>query len=330
MNMLIKMKPGRLAFLFIGILALGSPGMVSAAENGDHALVFHGTAHDMLYDVTFDGKNGLAVGNFGLIVESADSGATWTVQDGVPTDLALLSAARSGNHCIAAGQTGVVLTSADCQHWTLGHIAGDPRVLDMVLTATGTAYAVGGFGTVLKSTDWGQSWTPIAIDWSKITDDGAQPHLYRVHVAANGGLTIAGEFGLVLSSVDGGATWAVRHKGTDSLFGLAVTASGDIFVTGQEGVILKSHDQGATWAELNSGTKTVLTSIIALPDGRLVASGIHTMLYSDDSGNSWREDTTKRVKLGWNQEVAYGGEVSGHPNVLVVGSDATIASIQMQ
>lgn len=329
--MLINLKLGRLAFLFIGMAALGcSPGPVSAADDVDHALVFHGTAHDMLYDVTFDGKNGLAVGNFGLIVETADGGATWTAQDGVPTDLALLAVVRSGNHCITAGQAGTVLVSSDCKHWTLGHLTGDPRVLDMALTANGTAYAVGGFGTVLKSTDWGQTWTAITIDWSKITDDGAQPHLYRVHVGANGGLVIVGEFGLVLTSADAGATWTVRHKGTDSLFGLAVAPDGDIFVAGQEGVMMKSHDQGATWTDLNSGTKTVLTSIIALPDGKLVASGIHTVLYSNDSGNSWRADTTNRVKLGWDQEVAYGGEVSGHPNVLVVGSDATISSIPIQ
>lgn len=329
--MLIKLKLGRLAFLFIGIAALGAfPGLVSAEETNDHALVFHGTAHDMLYDVTFDGKNGIAVGNFGLIVETADGGLTWSVQDGVPTDLALLSVVRSGDHCIAAGQTGTVLTSSDCKHWTLGHLAGDPRILDMALTPTGTAYAVGGFGIALKSTDWGQTWTPITIDWSKITEDGAQPHLYRIHVAANGGLTIVGEFGLVLTSTDGGTSWAVRHKGTDSLFGLAIAPDGDIFVAGQEGVISRSHDGGATWTDLNSGTKTVLTSIIALPDGRLVASGIHTVLYSSDSGNSWHEDTRNWVKLGWNQEVAYGGEVSGHPSVVVVGSDATISSIPIQ
>ena len=329
--MLIKLKLGRLAFLFIGIAALGcSPGSVSAEETSDHALVFHGTAHDMLYDVTFDGKNGLAVGNFGLIVETADGGATWSVEDGVPTELALLAVVRSGNHCIAAGQAGTVLVSSDCKHWTLGHLTGDPRILNMALMPNGTAYAVGGFGTVLKSTDWGQTWTAITIDWSKITEDGAQPHLYRIHAADNGGLTIVGEFGLVLTSADAGATWTVRHKGTDSLFGLAIAPSGDIYVAGQEGVMMKSHDQGATWMDLNSGTKTVLTSIIVLPDGRLVASGIHTVLYSSDSGNSWRADTTNRVKLSWDQELAYGGEVSGHPNVLVVGSDATIASIPIQ
>ncbi|MEQ1333343.1 WD40/YVTN/BNR-like repeat-containing protein, partial [Salmonella enterica] len=76
---------------------------------------------------------------------------------------------------------------------------------------------------------------------------------------------------LVLTSTDGGTSWAVRHKGTDSLFGLAIAPDGDIFVAGQEGVISRSHDGGATWTDLNSGTKTVLTSIIALPDGRLVA-----------------------------------------------------------
>ena len=327
----MRKKFGWLGAFAAGVLVsgvLGHPGVARADDGGEHPLLFKGTAHDMLYAVAFEGSQGIAVGNYGLIVDSADGGRTWTAQANPPTDLALLTVARNAGHCIAAGQEGQVLISSDCKQWTVVHLSADIRILDVTLQANGTAYAVGGFGTLLKSTDWGKSWTPLAMDWSQTNEDGAQPHLYRVHVDDKGEVTVAGEFELVLTSSDGGAHWAVRHKGTRSLFGLAFAPDGSIYAVGQEGLILKSADHGTTWSALNSGTKTVLTSIIALPDGHLVASGIHTILYSSDGGVSWQPDDTNRVKLGWDQEVAFGSDASGHPNVVVVGSEASIASLQ--
>lgn len=313
--------------LVSGLLALGHPVGARADDGGDHPLLFKGTAHDMLYAVSFEGSNGIAVGNYGLIVDSNDGGKSWTAQANPPTDRSLLTVARQSGHCIIGGQEGEVFISSDCKTWTLVQLSKDIRILDVALGADGTAYAVGGFGTLLKSTDWGKTWQPLSMDWSQTNDDGAQPHLYRVHVDAKGEVTVAGEFELVIVSDDGGAHWTIRHKGTRSLFGMAFAPDGSMYVVGQEGLILKTVDHGTTWRTLDAGTKTILTSIVALPDGHLVASGIHTVLYSSDGGVSWQPDVTNRVKLGWNQEIGVGGGSGGHPSVVVVGSDATIASL---
>ena len=307
------------------VIALAPP--ARAAVEAGHPLLYHGTAHDMLYAVATEGNQAIAVGDFGLIVDSTDGGATWKAQSDPLTDLALLTVARNQAHCIVAGQEGVVLISPDCQKWTRIQLSGNPRIMDIALTAGGTAYAVGGFGTLLKSTDWGRTWSPLPIDWTKITDDGEQPHLYRVHVAANGEVAVVGEFELVLVSDDGGGHWSVRHKHYRSLFALAFTPNGSAFAAGQEGLILKSSDHGATWSELSSGTKTVLTSIVAVDDAHLIASGIHTVLYSDDAGKTWRPYAAARLTLGWDQDLAVGGERAGHPEVLLVGSQADISAL---
>jgi photosystem II stability/assembly factor-like uncharacterized protein len=283
----------------------------------------------MLYAVSFEGAHGIAVGNYGLIVTSDDGGSTWKAQDDPRTDLALLTVTRKAGHCIVGGQEGLVLTAPDCKTWTTVQLSKDIRLLDVALQANGTAYAVGSFGTLLKSTDWGKTWKPLPMDWSRTNDDGAQPHLYRVHVADNGEVTVAGEYELVMVSDDGGAHWSIRHKGTRSLFGLAFAPDGAIYAVGQEGLILKSADKGATWTTLADGTKTILTSIVALPDGRLVASGIHALIYSDDSGKTWRSDPGNNIILNWDQDLALGTPEDGHPRVLLVGSQAAITTIRM-
>jgi photosystem II stability/assembly factor-like uncharacterized protein len=336
--MSMREKSGWWGYFALGVLAWsvlvsGVPGLCGAGaaradDGGDHPLLYHGTAHDMLYAVSFDGNQGIAVGEYGLIVDSSDGGVTWTAQANPPTDLALLAVVRKAGHCIIGGQEGQVLISSDCKTWTLVQLSKDIRILDLALQSNGTAYAVGGFGTLLKSTDWGKSWQPLSMDWSLTNDDGDQPHLYRVHVADNGEVTVAGEYELIMVSDDGGAHWVIRHKGTRSLFGLAFAPDGTIYAVGQEGLILKSTDKGVTWTAEDPGTKTVLTSILVLPDGHLVASGIHTVLYSQDGGVSWQPDLTNRVRLGWDQDVGFGGMVSGHPSVVVVGSQATIASLE--
>ncbi|MFA7282845.1 MAG: hypothetical protein WC100_22395, partial [Sterolibacterium sp.] len=56
-------------------LILGSGSAVSAGV--EPKVVAHGIAHDMLYGISMEGRNGIAVGDFGLTFETADGGVTW-------------------------------------------------------------------------------------------------------------------------------------------------------------------------------------------------------------------------------------------------------------
>lgn len=313
----------RLLVLCCGITCSGT-----AIASDEPKIVFHGVPHDTLYAVSLEERNGVAVGDFGLVVETSDGGRTWARQAKSPTDLALLAVVRKKGRCIAGGQQGLIITAADCRQWRASPPATKARILAVAVNANGTAYAVGGFGTLLKSADWGKTWQLLTPDWKALSTDGAEPHLYGVHVNDDGEVTVIGEFETVMRSRDGGAHWSLLRKGKRSLFGLMVMDNGDIYAVGQEGLILKATDNGGRWMELDSGTKSILTGIWARPDGQVVVSGIYTILYSGDGGNSWRMSQSGLVRAGWHQAVVGSEEGEGWLNIVVVGSGGAILSVQ--
>lgn len=305
-----------------------APLAVAVEGRSEPQLVSHGIAHDMLYALSLEGRNGIAVGDAGLILETSDGGTKWSRQAKPATDRGLFGVVRKQGRCIATGQQGLIMASSDCRDWKSSVAVTKARILAVDVNSSGTAYAVGGFGTLLKSMDWGSSWQVVALDWKPFTSEGAEPHLYDVHVAESGEVTVVGEFELILRSADGGVTWTALHKGKRSLFGLQILDNGEVYAVGQEGVILKSADRGGAWTELDSGTKTILTGIWAAPDGRAVASGIYTILSSSDGGRSWQADRSKLARAGWHQSVAGNESVEGKLNVVVVGSGGAILSVR--
>ena len=316
-----------LSVVLSGALLAGSGLALSAS--GEPQLVSHGIAHDMLYGLSMEGRNGIAVGDFGLILESTDGGQSWVKQAKASTTLGLFGVVRKQGHCIAGGQSGLILASADCKQWVVAAPVTKARILSVAVNGGGMAYAVGGFGTLLKSADWGKSWQPVSIDWKPFTSEGTEPHLYDVHVADDGEVTLVGEFELILRSKDGGTSWQALHKGKRSLFGIKILDNGEAYAVGQEGVILKSSDRGVSWAEQDSGTKSILTGIWAQPGGLVVASGVYTILSSGDGGKSWQMDRSKLAKKGWYPAVASSGEkLQGQQNVVVVGSGGAILTVQ--
>lgn len=310
------------------VAAVLLPSVVLAGSGIEPRLVSKGIPHDMLYGVSFEGRQGIAVGDFGLILETTDSGATWTRQAKSVTDLGLFGVVRRQGRCIAGGQSGLILASTDCKQWTAAAPVTKARILTVNVNGSGVAYAVGGFGALLKSADWGSSWQPVPMDWRALTPGGVEPHLYDVHVADDGEVTIVGEFELILRSKDGGAHWITLHQGTRSLFGIKVLENGEAYAVGQEGVILKSIDRGKGWTRLESGTQSILTGIWAQANGQVVASGIYTILYSGNGGKSWQPDSSKLVRSGLHQALAGVEATSGTLNVVAVGSGGAILSIR--
>ncbi len=310
------------------LLLTGSASVSAGIANGSAPVVaFKGVPHDFLYGLSIEGDRGIAVGDHGLILTTTN-GTRWTRVENSLTDIALLSVVRKSGKCIATGQQGVIIRSDGCSNWESVKPVTDARLLAVDTNSNGIAYAVGGFGAVIKSSDWGKSWQPVVIDWKSMLGNDAEPHLYEVHVADDGEVTIAGEFELILRSKDGGTHWAVLHQGTRSLFGLKMLDNGEAYAVGQEGLILKSIDHGNSWNRLESGTQSILTGIWAQPDGKAVATGIYTILYSDNGGKSWQMDRSKQALSGWYQAVAGVETTPGQSSVLAVGSGGAILSIQ--
>lgn len=290
-------------------------------------IVAEGIPHDMLYAVTLDEDRGLAVGDSGLVLKTSDGGKSWSKEQNIPTDMALLTVVSRNDRCIAGGQSGLILTSEDCVTWSKADSGTRERILGVDMNTAGIAYAVGSFGTVLKSTDGGVTWETLSVPWEQLRGESAEPHLYAVKVFGSGDVVVAGEFELVLRA-DSHGTWDVLHQGKRSLFGLSSLSNGQLYAVGQEGVILKSADQGLTWNELNSGTKAILTGVWADASGYVAAAGIYTLLYSKDGGVSWQAESSPLIRKEWNLAVIGANRDATKRDVLVVGTSGKVVSVQ--
>ncbi|MGH8597249.1 MAG: WD40/YVTN/BNR-like repeat-containing protein, partial [Gammaproteobacteria bacterium] len=189
------------------------------------APVYSGIPHDAVYDINISGQSGVAVGAFGVILESKDSGASWVKADS-GTEYALLGVAVNGDKRIIVGQRGTVLLGKPEGGWEKIDSKSESRLMQVSVNTAGLAIAVGEFGSVLRSRDAGRTWEKLTLDWAGFREDGYEPHLYAVHVDDNNRVVVGGEFAYVIVSTDSGDTWNLATKGEKSIFGMHLRPDG--------------------------------------------------------------------------------------------------------
>ena len=258
-----------------------------------------GTTHDALYALDLDGDFGVSVGNDGQILETRDGGETWSAGTAPPTPLALLGVSVRQPTAIAVGQLGTVLLRTADGRWSASDSGTRERLLRVVHGPNQHAVIVGAFGTVLLSRDGGQSWASIAPDWFALRDDGAQPHLYAVHIDADGQITLSGEFGLILRSSDWGQSWATLRSGTASLFDLQLLPNGTGYAVGQNSTVLRSRDGGQHWSRVHGPGKVLWLSVQATATGQVLVSGMREALSSTDGERQWQRHTVPPLGDAW-------------------------------
>jgi len=317
------------------LLAMSSVAVVAQeAINDAIEIVRTGIAHDALYDIDMNGEKGVAIGNFGLILETADSGATWTVTEPV-TEQGLLGIATAGDRQVIVGQAGTFITRVGDGAWEIVPNDIGLRLLNVDLNENGLVVAVGEFGAIRRSKDNGQTWDEIVIDWSQYNDEGYEPHLYDAVVKNDGTVVVVGEFGLILWSEDGGDTFIARHTGEESIFAIFLDAdgTGSGYAVGQDGEVLRSQDAGVTWEKLETGSTANLLGVWS-GQGEVVIVGIRELLRSSDDGESWKRAEDIKILRTWYQGVDAGVAEIEAPNgflrtqiVYVAGYNATISRI---
>jgi photosystem II stability/assembly factor-like uncharacterized protein len=290
-----------------------------------------GIPHQALVAVAFENKDGIAVGFNGEIQETQDGGAHW--QNGKPfNNLSLLGVTKKSGSTLAVGQSGLILVRQGNGDWTQADSGTTERLFDVSLGTNNHAVAVGSFGTILVSSDAGQSWKMASPDWgSLITGQGLsfQPHLYGASIDDKGVMTVVGEAGTIVRSSDDGATWTVVHKGNPedqkenaSLLAINLRPDGAGYAVGQDGAILHTTDSGLTWSVQESGTNSILLGVTSTPDGTVLVTAMYSMLVSKDGGKSWYAVVDPGIKSSWSVGIAAvdGGSV-------VVGRAGTILRV---
>jgi len=166
------------------------------------------------------------------------------------------------------------------------------------------AVVVGEFGTILRTSDGGNSWS---TQWSGTSFD-----LNEVHFADSLAGTAVGDHGVILRTVNGGTDWYEQVSGTNlDLESVFFVDESNGVVGGRDGTMLHTSDGGSTWAEIGPAP---LWSLTAISGVQLMDSGIiHASAWYDyphpdgpyggfvhrsaDGGATWQNTTFSEAML---------------------------------
>ncbi len=244
---------------------------------------------DPLFSVDFaDDRHGWAVGRSATILATTDGGRTWRRQTvtaaprdgedgGKLADKHLFKVvAIDARTAWAVGDWGAIVRTADGgQRWedrslgvvtvrtdeapdrAMNTVTDDVILYDIAFPDARHGYVAGEFGTVLRTTDGGETWTR--------SETGTEKTLFGIHFTTPEHGWAVGIDGIVLRTRDGGERWefqrgeptvaaledvgflaAIRNPG---LYAVKVEGRHGI-VVGDTGVVLVSADGGERWARL--------------------------------------------------------------------------------
>jgi photosystem II stability/assembly factor-like uncharacterized protein len=141
-----------------------------------------------------------------------------------------------------------------------------------------TGYAIGNFGTILKSNDRGLNW--------EMLDSVTINNLNGMHFLNESLGYAVGDNGTILKA-NNTASWEQHESGTFyNLFDVAIANENKAFAVGYKGLILKS---GADeWSIVNSGTINTLYGItFASPEVGIIVGDSGFMMRTADGGDNW-------------------------------------------
>jgi photosystem II stability/assembly factor-like uncharacterized protein len=243
-----------------------------------------------------------AAGSNGKVVRSDDAGKSWKRQL-TPTESNLQGlAAWDAQRAVAVGNKGVIIITGDGgATWSQAQVpeSANPNKLFRVRIFDDTAWAVGEFHTLLRSTDHGATWTRALPE-----KDSALNNVF--FLGAQGWLV--GEFGTVMKSSDGGAVWSpVTSSNKVSLMAVAFRDPQHGVAVGLSGTVMSSNDGGASWIQAPNVTKEHLYSVIWDED-RWVAVGDKGMMVSaGPDAAHWSAARISSNDVSWHTQIAKSG-----------------------
>lgn len=233
----------------------------------------------------------------------------------------LLGIARAGDHLVAVGDRGIVVTSSDGTDWTQVATPSQATLTALSFSDANNGWAVGHDSTVLHTADGGKTWT--------LQNYAPQTHVPLLSVLALDAkrALAAGAYGLFLETSDGGAHWttAIAQALTQDGRHLNVITrlnDGTLFIAGENGLLGVSAD-GKDWKR----TKLPYDGSIfgALPRGAKGATvfGLRGNVFVTDDVRSGK---WTRIDSQTTQSM-FGGAVLADGSIALVGADGEILLI---
>jgi photosystem II stability/assembly factor-like uncharacterized protein len=218
---------------------------------------------------------------------------------------------------ICVGENGTILTGDADSNWEIRN-SNVTVTLNKILIyhIAWTYFIVGNNGTVLRSSNRGETWSQLSFP---TTDN-----LYDI-TENQSTIFVSGENYCFYKSTDDGETWLPTGPGDVPVLGPASSYNKIYFydenigyVGGPNGLVLKTYDGGKTWVNfVVSGFSEINDLFFISPDSGAAVGPDGVVRFTTDGGGNWFEDpdlttflngeTIKRiVPLGMNHGFVIG------------------------
>jgi photosystem II stability/assembly factor-like uncharacterized protein len=246
-----------------------------------------------VYAIKFvDANIGYVACSSGKVLKTTDGGATFVENIDFGSD------ANYSLYFIDA-LTGYVPTGSVVRKTTDGGaswtIAGSGfETLRGITVSSGSVIIVGSYGSIIKSTDQGATWTELS---NTVTTDLIREIQFvnsSTGYAASGSTTAADTLGYILKTTDGGNTWTrMPFNFGFQVFSLAMPAAATWYAGTGNNKIFKTTDAGETWvvqAQPITGTTHDFYEIGYSDENNLYASGLGgKLIKTTNGGTTWTE-----------------------------------------
>lgn len=286
------------------LVAVGIRGLIIVSD--DHGLTWRQVpvpvAVDLLAVQFPSPRQGWAVGHDGVVLHSADGGDTWVKQlDGRQTAVLLNQHFAA---LVARGDAEAAKLAPDVK---LNYENGpEQALLDVWFEDELHGFVAGSFGTLLRTSDGGKTWT----SWMERVDSDTLYHYNAIRGIA-GDIYIASEKGVVyrLDRVQNRFR-ALRTGYAGSILGVVGDAQ-KLLALGLRGNAFRSRDRGQTWEKADTGTVASLTAASLLDDGRIVmVSQDGQVRVSDPAGSQFAPLQVARPTLLTGAVAAGGADIA--------------------
>ena len=217
-----------------------------------------------LLDVLFlDERRGLAIGAYGLLLRTADGGATWergSVSTGAATQAADVAAAAPAGDDAAADDAAGADDEDDSWTFSDDELAleelSDPHLNAVARTGSGGLLIVAERGSAFRSRDDGATWERLSIPY-----DGS---MFGAIGYAGDRVLVFGLRGNVFETRDLGDTWTAVDTGTEQTLqgGAALDEDGGAVLVGSNGVVLVRRDGNEPFRQFTTAEGGVLADVL--------------------------------------------------------------------
>ncbi|MCK9209344.1 MAG: YCF48-related protein [Ignavibacteriaceae bacterium] len=165
-------------------------------------------------------------------------------------------------------------------------IVHDQTIFGVSYTSNDAIFAVGQWGTAIKSIDGGSTW--------KFLNTGLHNHLNNLFFFDKNTGYACGWDGKIIFTSDGGNTWEERTSGTNrDLWGISFYDRNYGIIAGDYGKILRTTDGGITWDIQTVGDSYADYQSVCLIDDKIgfIVGANGNAIKTTDGGLSWNKIT---------------------------------------